>query len=197
MRHFIEMAAAIATIVGVVIAVVALWVAYVEFNEAKQADRVNATLSYVTRYKSDPLMTMTQRFNALLDGTDAKNLIANHGDAATWQKNTAVITKKYNLEPVVVTLSDFFDELYICYNTRICDFNLGLMLVGDDDIQTFYVWNMGLLAELNKSGYPRLGCGLVALYNAEKPKLAAQRAGQSASVTPVSLDKNACPAVGS
>ena len=197
MKYFIEMTAAIATIIGVVIAVVALWVAYVEFNDAKQADRVNATLAYITRYKSDPLMTMTQRFNALLDEADAQKLITNHGDAASWQKNTTAITKKYALETVVITLSDFFDELYICYNTGICDFNLGIMLVGDDDIQTFYVWNMGLLAELNKGSYPRLGCGLMALYNAEKPRLAAQRTGQTVGTTRVSLDKDACPAIAS
>jgi hypothetical protein len=183
-------AAAIATVVGLVVALIALGVAYKEYSDAKENSRVTATLGYIARYKSDPLLSMTQRFNSLLDQPESQQLIANPGDAANWARKTISLTKKHNMVVVIRTITDFFDELYICVARSICDIDLTLRLLAVD-LQTFYVWNADLLDELNKGFYgPTLGCGLHALYQAVLPQLGAE--GAKKPVPAPRLDLKAC-----
>jgi hypothetical protein len=191
MKDMLDKTAAIATVVGLVVALIALSVAYKEYSDAKENSRITATLGYLTRYKSDLLLSMTQRFNSFLDGPEPQQLIANPGDpAANWATKTVSLTKKANMVIVIRTMTDFFDELYICVARSICDLDLTLRLLAVD-LQTFYVWNADLLDELNKGAYgPKLGCGLHALYQAVLPQLDAHRANKP---TPApTLDLKAC-----
>lgn len=190
MKDVLDKVAAIATVVGLVVAVIALGVAYKEYSDAKDNSRITATLGYIARYKSDPLLSMTQRFNNFLEGPEPQQLIANPGDKAHWAKNTISLTTKDNMVGVIRTMTDFFDELYICAARSICDLDLTLRLLAVD-LQTFYVWSADLLDELNKGAYgPKLGCGLHALYQAVSPQLSAHRANTPAPAP--TLDLKAC-----
>ena len=193
MKDVFDKAAAIATVVGLAVAVVALGVAYKEYSDAKESGRITATLGYMAQYKSDPLLSMTQRFNRFLDGPEPQQLIGSPGDAANWASKTISLTKKDDDMVVVIrTMTDFFDELYICAARSICDLDLTLRLLAVD-LQTFYVWSADLLNELNKGAYgPKLGCGLHALYQAVLPQLSAHRANKPA--PPPTLDLKACTA---
>jgi hypothetical protein len=191
-RSSLDAAAAIATIVALIIAVVALVVAYVEYQHSKEGARIAATLNYVARYKSDPVLGSVRDFSSALVTPAAKAILANPRSAAEWARKTNSFDETRNLVGKVRLVADFFDEFYICLSRNLCDLNLALTLVGSD-VRTFYVWNADMLDKLKTSGVytGEIGCGVAALFDAAKPRLLAQDSEKEIPLTQLNL--KACP----
>ncbi len=191
-RSSLDAAAAIATIVALIIAVVALVVAYVEYQHSKEGARIAATLNYVARYKSDPVLGSVRDFSSALVTPAAKAILANPRSAAEWARKTNSFDETRNLVGKVRLVADFFDEFYICLSRNLCDLNLALTLVGSD-VRTFYVWNADMLDKLKTSGVytGEIGCGVAALFDAAKPRLLAQDSEKEIPQTQLNL--KACP----
>ena len=187
----LEIGAAVATVVGLIVAVVALLVAYSEFRDNQRAGRVSATLAYVARYKTEPLLSAARGLDVRTGSAEGQNLRQRCSDRSVC--DTLTFIRENGLQDGMMLLIDFFDEVYVCSARNICDLNLVVVLMGPD-IQTIYGWGSLFIADTRKGHRygAQFGCGVEAIYAAEQAWLTALHDRQL-SLPTVALQPKACP----
>jgi hypothetical protein len=181
------------TVVGVAI-LAALPVAVISYFEAHNANRAAVTLSYLTRYRSSPLVESTIDLAEAYSSPEAKAFMQDQKplDTAGWEARTLSFNKSRYLKKKVQFVTFFFDDFYSCLSQRLCDLELFGTSDLRNDLQTFYVISKSLLDEMNReeqwsygdSDSPGArGCGLTALFSTLTPD-GFDEAG---------LKKHACP----
>ena len=161
---------------GVVIAVIAAWLAYSELSDVRENARVAQTLGYVNRLKSGPMFVELHDLANLV--TPAVLLkLQQLADPAAQTQYLKALYDRNNSNGTIRDVADFYDELFVCSVAQICNPALAERLIGKDDIISFYA-----LAEpvLDSPGFASSGCGLRAFRD-----MAANAASQ--------LDGRACP----
>jgi len=152
LKTSIEVVAYLATIGAIAFAVQ-------QYRATEADNRVNATLSYVGRFNSDPALQSFKRLD------DAWYSNAEQGESHDPTKSQIQFIENNNLKWDAILLGDFFDQLYVCVNRDICDQNLAITMLGRD-IETVYVLTGRYLTSLTYTG-----CGLKALYEVAHPRL--------------------------
>ena len=167
-KTWVDTASSIATIAGLVIAIAALVVAYIEYHDAKRNDRISATLAYVARFRSNPLDLSVSQISNAITSKDGVALFDPPSPAlqsvSSWRTASVAFINSHQLGSDTLQIADFFDEFYVCAKEHICDVRLGLVLMGPD-LEGIFALTRDFVNQAAKQGtYGRqLGCGQHAL----------------------------------
>lgn len=170
---------AVTTAVATIIAVVELFHVQDLIEETRENSRVAMTLNFDARYKSDPLLKY-----ALQLGKAGPEIWSKSP-----QERIDFFFKQENLQQAAWMLADFYDDLYICADRKLCDINLTLLLLSRD-IASFYITTHNYLDKFDQDNHGHLSCGITALYKPANDRLWALKDG--APVGDPELPRDAC-----
>jgi hypothetical protein len=162
MRPWIEHSAALATIAACMIAIPTLIIVKRQYTEDIGKSRVENTLAYVTRYRTDPIDHDRMIIDAKLATAEGVSIF--NGDHKDYAKRVHEFDRKNDLDGPFIKLISFYDEVYVCVERDICDLRTILILVGRN-IRSDYVWAESEIPLLQAESISDVGfgCGFTSL----------------------------------
>lgn len=190
---WLERSSWICAIVGTVFVIAATVIGLIELghvrrliSEIQQTNRVSETLRYDSRYKSDPLLQYARQLRDVWFSSEGQQL---------WQGSSSERAKfvtDQSLNDAVLSIADFYDDLYVCIDNNLCDLPLVLQLLSRD-IEAFYVLNHPFLKAYDEDMPSNLACGIDALIKPAQLHLQAVSHGTLSEDEPTgSLARGAC-----
>jgi hypothetical protein len=124
-----------------------VWAAF-QYLEKVKDDRTKVTISYVERFDKPPLYVARDRITSVWGKYDAdlRRALVNYEKYRHFVLSTI---HKEEIEPDIVAMMDFFDELQLCVNHNVCDRETAFLFFGPH-VKSFYALHYAYFEDQRK-----------------------------------------------
>ena len=149
-------------VTGAVSFLIAAPYALAQYIEAREAARVEQTLSFFKMYNAVPYSGYREKFTrALIKNRDLIEKAAPDGDA--YGKLQLQILSQEDIETETFLLFDFFDGVAVCVSDQLCDSNTAIELFKPRAADIYFNFYQFMVVQRDKTGKRDFGAGVEAI----------------------------------